>query len=141
MENLKFFRESKDIIAEVVGRPRQSLPKIAFEPERKREKKGSYSDVYNNFKKSGNKPFYVMTKPNFPEQQIVHSFCGLFLKNWKKVDFLHFAALDEIFKEERTVSSDGMPSLNDPQREVVELLKEIKFDLQLAEIIPIKNAS
>ena len=92
-------QESKDIIAEAVGRPRKSLRKMALELETKRGKKRSYSAVYRELKKSGIKPFHVISKPNITEQQREDRawFCGSFLKDWDEADFLHVAASDEFF--------------------------------------------
>lgn len=72
---------------------------MALELRKKEGKEKNYSDLYFKFKKSGIKPFCVISKFTITEQQRKdHAyFCSLFLKDWDKVDFLHAAASDELF--------------------------------------------
>ena len=42
---------------------------MTIELETKREKKRSYSSVYRELRKTGNKPFHFIKKPNINEEQ------------------------------------------------------------------------
>ena len=92
-------QESKEIIGKSTGKQKKSVRKLGHELEIKRGKKRHFTTIWRELKKSGNKPFHVIKKPNITIQQKEDRlwFCGSFLKEWDVSDFLHLAPSDEFF--------------------------------------------
>lgn len=84
----------------------------------------SYSAVFGGLKNTGIKPFYVISKPYIISSRRVN-FQG------SSCDLNVYENISSILKdcdECRTVSYDGIPSLNDLRKEATEALKKMKFD-------------
>ena len=92
-------QESKEIIREMLTRPRKiSAHSIVEELQRKRKKPRSYGTVYRFLKEEKASAFHIISKPRISETSVENrlSFCDL-LRDWTDDDFMFLAPSDEFF--------------------------------------------